>query len=447
MHMRDMTPRERGDKSILNIPVPKGHKPLRSSVPTEAPLEESNQTMYEEEDYNNQPPRRSRRKTGFFGSRFFWILTTVVGVCAAIGLLMSTLFAGATITVTPRTATVTAPATLQAQVNAPAGTLPYQVVNATRTASTSVPATGTKQVSLYASGIMTIYNAFSTANQDLVAKTRFEAPDGKMYRIHSNVTVPGAKKAADGTLTPGTVTVTVYADKPGADYNRPALTKFTIPGFKGDAKYTKFYAQAPTISGGLVGVQPAVAPADLTSAEEALKQGLSNAMNDMLQTQVPKEYLAIPGTLTVTYNDIVQTPSTGGTATLSQTANATADIVSVQDLAAAIAKQTVQGYAGEAVTFADRTQITVSLAASSSASGIITLKLSGSPKLVWQFDPVALQQALGGRPKAQFESILKSFAPAITCSDATPCKASVRPFWSSTFPTDILKIKVLTGSN
>ena len=71
---------------------------------------------------------------------------------------MSTLFAGATVTVTPRSAVVTAPATMQAQVNAPAGTLPYQVITSSRTASTSVPATGTKQVSLAASGIMTIYN-------------------------------------------------------------------------------------------------------------------------------------------------------------------------------------------------------------------------------------------------------------------------------------------------
>ncbi len=147
--------------------------------------------MYEE-DFSN-PPRRQRRR-GFLGSRFFWFLVIIIVVCGIIGLLMSTLFAGASITVTPRSAAVAAPATMQAQINAPAGTLPYQVINSARTASTSVPATGTKQVSLSASGIATIYNAYSVASQDLVATTRFEAPDGKIYRIHNTVTVPGAKK-------------------------------------------------------------------------------------------------------------------------------------------------------------------------------------------------------------------------------------------------------------
>ena len=395
--------------------------------------------MYEE-DFSNNAPQQSRKRRRFVGSRFFWILIGVVVICAIIGLAMSTLFAGATVTVTPRSAVVTAPATMQAQVNAPAGTLPYQVITSSRTASTSVPATGTKQVSLAASGMMTIYNT-SAASQDLVATTRFAAPDGKIYRIHTAVTIPAAKAGA-----PGTATAMVYADKPGADYNRAAATQFTIPGFQGTPKYTQFYAQASSISGGLIGAQPAVAQTDLATAEQALKQGLSNAMNTMVQTQVPKAYIAVPGTLTVAYDDIVQTPGPSGTAILSQTANATADVIGAQDLASAIAKQTVQGYAGEAVTFADQTQISIALAASSSTSGPITLKLSGSPKLVWQFDPNALQQALVGKPKSQFETILKSFAPAISCSSDTPCKASIRPFWSSTFPSTAAKISVVTGN-
>jgi hypothetical protein len=393
-----------------------------------------------EEDFSNAPARRPRKHGGFVGSRFFWILLAIVVICAALGLMMSTLFAGATVTVTPRSAVVTAPASLEAQVNAPAGTLPYQIISSSRTASTSVPASGTKQVSLSASGVMTIYNT-SNASQDLVATTRFAAPDGKIYRIHTAVTVPATKGTA-----PGSVAVTVYADKPGADYNRTDSTQFTIPGFQGTSKYTKFYAVAPVIGGGLVGVQPAVAQADLANAQEALKEGLSNAMNTMMQTQVPKEYIAVPGTLNITYNDLVQTPGTNGTAVLSQTANASADVVGAEDLASAIARQTVQGYTGEAVNFADQTQISIALATSSTSSGIITLNLSGSPKLVWQFDPNALQQALVGKPKGDFETILKSFAPAISCSNDTPCKASIRPFWSSSFPSTATKINVVTGS-
>jgi hypothetical protein len=425
-----MTPRDggRGDRSIRNIPVPAGHRSVRKEVPV-AP----EQPMYEEDYSANERPRRRR---GFIGSRFFWILVAVIVVCAVVGLLMSTLFAGASVTVSPRTATVTTPPTLQAQLNAPAGVLPYQAINATRTASTSIPASGTKQVSLQASGPMTIYNT-TTASQDLVANTRFQAADGKIYRIHANVTVP----KASGT-TPGSVTTTVFADAPGAEYNRTTETQFTIPGFKGTSKFNTFSAKAPALSGGLVGTQPAVADKDLAAAQQALKQGLSDAMNQMVQTEVPKEFMVIPGTLTIAYDAIVQTPGPNGTAVLSQTANASASVLETRALASAIAKQTVEGYTGEALTFADTSQISIALATSSKTANTVTLALSGNPKLVWQFDPNALQQALIGKPKSQFETILKTFAPAITCSVETPCQASIRPFWSGTFPGSADKIEV-----
>jgi len=394
--------------------------------------------MYEE-DFSHQPPRKRR---SFFRSRLFWVLIVVVIVCGGAGLLMSTYFAGASVTVSPRVATVSAPSTVTASLNAPAGSLSYQVVNGSRTASTSVPATGTKQVSNSASGVITIYNGYSTASQDLITNTRFQTSDGKIYRIHAATTIPGATKASDGTLTPGTVSITAYADQPGASYNLGAA-QLSIPGFQSSPdKYKAIYAKTSGFSGGLVGPQPAVSDTDLANAQQALKQSLSSAMQSMMQTQIPKQYSLLPGTLQVTYGDITETPGPNNTAILSQTANANADVVQYSDLAAVIAKQTVQGYNGEAVNFADPTQLNISLATSTSSGGTITLKLSGNPTLVWQFDPATLKQALLGKPKADFETILKSFAPAIDCSASTPCKASIRPFWSSTFPSDASKVDV-----
>ena len=375
---------------------------------------------------------------------FFWTAIVVVLVCAIGGILLSTLFAGATVTVTPHSAQVAVPPTMAAEVNAPVGILPYQVVSTSRTASTTVKATGSTQVSKSATGVVTIYNDYSTAPQPLITNTRFEAPDGKIYRIHSAVTVPGAKAALDGSLTPGTVTITATADQPGAAYNK-GQTQFTIPGFQGDPRYTKFYATTPGMAGGFVGAQATVAPADLTTAQNALKQGLQSALQQAASTQIPAQYLAINGTLNITYNDIVQTPGTDATTvTLSQTATASADTVLATDLAAAIAVQEVTGYNGEAVNFADPKAVTLGLAGTSTAAtGNITLALSGSPTLVWQFDPNALKQALVGKSKGAFEQIVTSFAPAITCSPTTPCSAAIRPFWSSTFPSNPDKITVV----
>lgn len=418
------------DRSIRNIPLPEGHRaPMPPGAQYQPPPPQ--EPMYEE-DFT-APPKKPRK--GFFKGRFFTVLVIVVFLCGAAGILMSTLFAGASVQVTPRSATVTAPQSITAQVNAPAGSLSYQVINSSRTASTSVPASGTQKVSRSASGVITIYNNTNEA-QELITNTRFEAPDGKIYRIHTGVNIP----AMSGT-NPGSATAMVYASAPGAEYNK-GQTRFTIPGFKGTTKYDKFYAETAGIQNGLVGDEPAVSKTDLANAEQALKSALSNALNEMLQTQVPKEFMALPGTLQISYSEISQSPGPNGTAILSQTASAVANVVRLDELAAAIARQTVDSYGGEPINFHDQSQISVALASSSKTTGPLTLNLSGTPTLVWQFDPNALKQALIGKPKKDFETILKSFAPAITCTDDTPCKASIRPFWSGSFPQEADKLEV-----
>jgi hypothetical protein len=429
----------KGERSIRNIPMPPHHR--RAPAQRDAPSDY--QEPVDEEDFE-EPVLPHKKRMHMNGGWFFWIAIGVLAVCATGGILLSTFFAGATVSVTPRTAVVSVPATMLAAANAPVGTLPYQVVSTSRAASTTVTASGSSQVSKAASGIITVYNAYSTNAQPLITNTRFEAPDGKIYRIKSAIVVPGAKAAADGTLTPGTVSVTAYADQPGTEYNR-GQTQFTIPGFQGDPRYSKFYAQTAAMTGGFVGMQATVAPADLTAAQNALKQGLQNALQGITSSQLPKDFLPITGTLAISYGDIAQTPGDNNTVTFSQTATASIDVIHASDLAAAIAKQKVDGYNGEAVGFADSSVITIGLAGSSTpAQGNLELALSGSPTLVWQFDPNALKAALVGKDKGGFEQIVTSFAPAITCSKDTPCSASIRPFWSGTFPSNPAKITIVT---
>jgi hypothetical protein len=308
-----------------------------------------------------------------------------------------------------------------------------------RSASTTVPATGTHQVSRSASGVVTVYNAFSTDTQRLIANTRFAAPDGKIYRIRDSVVVPGGVKNPDNTLTPGATTVTLYADSPGSEYNR-GDTKFTIPGFKGDPRYDKFYAQGSSISGGFVGNEPAVAQADLDKATDLIKQGLSQAAQSSLASQVPPGYLPVPGSLQIVFTPLTQTPGDNNTATIAQTATMSGIIVRASDLAASVAKQTVQDYHGETVAFSDVSAVSIATATTTKAAENITLSLSGSPTLVWQYDQAALKAALVGKSKSTFESIVASFAPAIARAEA-----KVRPFWQGNFPTDPNKIEVKTG--
>jgi len=374
-------------------------------------------------------PRRPRSRGR---GRLFVVAIIVIVIAAALGVLLSALFAGASVVVTPRTTSVTAPTTIQAALNAPVGTLAFTQTSATLSATTTVPANGTQQVQKPASGVITVSNSFRADPQKLIANTRFQAPDGKIYRIHDSVTVPGMQGSK-----PGTASVTAYADNPGPDYNRNGTTVYTIPGFKGDPRYAKITGVSGPMTGGFSGAQPTVAKSDLDAAKAQMDTQLDAAVRQALASSIPEGYQLVSGTLTVAFGQLSQTAGSGNQANLSESATASGDLVRTSDLASAIARQTVQGYQGEAVDFADNSNITMTASTTADSSSIMISLGSGQVALLWQFDPNALKQALVGQPKSKFEDIIKQFEPAISKADA-----SVRPFWTSDFPSDPNKITV-----
>lgn len=393
-------------------------------------------THQEHEEHHvpqSRPPRRRGR------GRFWLIATGVVILCAIAGVLLSTTFAGATVTVHPRQVVVQAPRSIEAKLTAAVGELEYRTISSTREASLTVDAEGTKQVSRQASGPVTISNTFSAEPQRLIANTRFEAPDGKIYRIRDSVTIPGMVGSKAGTI----VSV-VYADSPGASYNKTGAIGFTVPGFKNDPRYEGITAQSQgPISGGFVGEEPAVSDEDLAEAKTRLTEQLESEATTALNQSIPEGYGLLPGTVKVTYSEIAQVAEGDSRAKLTQSATAQGAIVQGSAMGTAIARLQVQGYKGEAVALIPD-NLTVS--ASSTEEGIIEISMQGEAGLVWQFDPVAVQQALLGKSKKDFQDIVGSFAPAIECTDARPCDARLRPFWSGNFPSNPDKIEVVIGN-
>lgn len=118
-------------------------------------------------------------------------------------------------------------------------TLPVRIATKEHEIAMTVDATGVSSGTAQKSrGTIIIYNSYSAEPQSLVATTRFESPDGKVFRLSEGVTVPGM----NGTQ-PGAIEAQVIADQPGADYNISSTT-FTIPGFKGSPKFEKFSAKS-----------------------------------------------------------------------------------------------------------------------------------------------------------------------------------------------------------
>ena len=124
--------------------------------------------------------------------------------------------------------------------------LAFEFVQVSDEETRAIPATGVEQVDEKASGKITIFNEYSEKVQRFVKNTRFESPKGKIYRIAESVDIPGMKKS-ENDIVPGKVTVTVYADSPGEEYNLPdTKTFFTVPGLKDSPMFKGFYAESIT---------------------------------------------------------------------------------------------------------------------------------------------------------------------------------------------------------
>ncbi len=144
-----------------------------------------------------------------------------------------------------------------------------------------------------AKGIITIYNNYSTSPQILVATTRFERPDHKIFHLDSRIVIPGAT-TKNGKLVPSTIDAKVTADKSGTDYNIEACNlpdcKFTIPGFEGTSKFNGFYGiSTKPMTGGAFASVPLVTSEDIKSAEEIIFQKVMDSINQDLENKIPKK--------------------------------------------------------------------------------------------------------------------------------------------------------------
>lgn len=427
--MNDVNPQ----RSIRNVPVSN-----RRRTPGPDP-----EFVHTQGVYRLPPDERPPRS-------FFWLWAGgAVILCAGIGAALSMLFTGATVAVTPRTATVTPAAPIAAsnscaeEGNCAETSVRFEQIAVAASTSRTVAASGSQNISVEAQGTITIFNNHSTSPQTLVATTRFESPTGHIYRIREDVTVPGGKKKADGSLEPGSVRVLAYADKAGASYNTGA-TQLSIPGFKGGPKYNGFYATTEGISGGASGLQPAVPAAESAKVRTDMQAELKNILSSRLVSQVPDGFVLIPNSTHITYSDVMSqdSPAAGasaaGKATLGMSAQAAAQIVEINALASAVAYASVEGYDGTTVSFvdADRLQMQVPDMLQEGTDGF-NITVEGPVTLVWKIDEAAIIETIAGKNKSQFDALMEQFKPAVASASA-----SLRPFWLSSFPSDPAKIKI-----
>jgi len=171
--------------------------------------------------------------------------------------------------------------------NATDKTLPANLEQITKEVTEDFEATGSKDGGAKATGQAVIYNEFSGENQPLVATTRLETEDGKIFRITKSVVVPGMTEVG-GETKPGAIEVDIAADQPGESYNiDPA--NFKIVGFKNTpSKYEKFYAKSvKPMTGGSAGATKVITAEDIASAKEKIAASGKKDAIEALKNSLP----------------------------------------------------------------------------------------------------------------------------------------------------------------
>jgi hypothetical protein len=378
-----------------------------------------------------KPPKKQRApRTG--GGKFpvGTAVVALVVVLASAGALFA--FSKAKVTITPMQKDIMMSGDMLA--TAGGGTLPFVVVSVETVATADVKSEGTEDVQQAAQGSIVISNA-QAVPQQLIKNTRFETPDGKIFRIRDSITVPASQGG-----TPGTLAVTVYADATGDSFNIPATT-FTLPGLKGSKAFEQVTAKSEAgMVGGFSGPRPSVSQATKDKTYATLKQELVDGIDAAIKAKVPEGYVLLPGASFVTYVNEPDAPAAGGEVTLGQKASATAVVFPRQALASAIAYANDGTYNGQPVTLTKEEGLKVTAASGAAPSPTdqeFAFKLEGNASILWVVDGSRIAGAVAGKDRESAETALTGFP------EVEKVHILIRPFWSSSFPSDPEKIEVV----
>lgn len=319
------------------------------------------------------------------------------------------------------------------------GTLAYDIQTLDLEESATVQAQGLRHVDRKASGSITVFNNYAATPVKLLANTRFETPEGLVFRTPTAISIPGKSGGK-----PGSVSVTVVADEAGDKYN-VVSAKFMLPGLKSGPMYDTVYATSnAAFSGGFSGDEPATDSSVLAAAQAGMRGRVEQKIRAMF-TSSTSTLFALPDIAWVSYTDLPTTQQEGesGTVILRQRAHAVIPVFDAREIAAAVASAAgvdVRDVDIQLVRGADFAARPLNADGGGLGSVPLSFALSGHAQLLWRVDIVALAQALAGRDVSAFETIAKGF-PGI--EDAS---ARIEPFWSSSFPQNPDSIRIIIST-
>lgn len=269
-----------------------------------------------------------------------------------------------------------------------------------------------------ASGSVVIYNEYSTAPQPLVATTRLETEDGKIFRLVKGVTVPGTTKVGN-EIKPGAIEASVIADKAGSEFNIDS-SKFTIPGFAGGEKFEKFYAKSSVAmaggtsteeGGNIESLKTKIIQSDINSAKEKTEAALKEKIAQSIAGELREGEVALPQAEKITITKTSADVKVGNAAkpfSYSATASAKAIIFSENEIKNIIKqkleKQQTEEFKGELL------KIEYSTIEPDFENSALNLELFGETMVTPIIDLQQIKKELLGKSTDQFGDILKKYS-------------------------------------
>ncbi len=386
--------------------------------------------------------KKSSKKWIFaaLGIGFIVILSSVV---------LSIMFAGASVTVYPKQDTVVVNTTFNAETESTSNALSIENVVLEKTEKAEVPALGEENVEERAKGKIVIYNKYSETPQRLIKNTRFKSSKNLIYRIRESVEIPGMK--ANGT--PGEKEVTVYAEEPGEKYNM-GPDSFTIPGFKGLPQDGKVYAKSTEeIKGGFVGVRHSVNEKERASTLKKLETQLRDELLSAAfeNNDNPEGYILFKDAVFFEFNPLPDESVDKGKVTLSLSGKLHGILFKEDDFVKQVASLTLNSYKNEPIQISNIKDLTVSVTPDKTKDEDVLpwqatkfeVKVQGKAHFIWEYDKEKLAKDFAGKSKdiinTPFKGGILEGYPGIDRLDV-----SIRPFWKNTFPEDVKRITITT---
>ncbi|MFA4975537.1 MAG: hypothetical protein WC839_02110 [Candidatus Paceibacterota bacterium] len=381
---------------------------------------------YKEEQSNNK---------GFKYRIYFVALISVIFLLFA----LSFLFSGAKITINPKIKEIPFNENLSAIKNLNTIDFSFDSVVISGEESKTIQGGEEKDVAIASEGTVLIFNSFSSSPQVLDIDTRLEGSNGKIYKTNKKVIVPGMTK----DNKPGSVEVGIYGKEAGEEYNSVPLD-FSIVGFKGTPKYSKFYARSNgEITGGLKGKSPVVSSLDKETAVSELKNTLETKLLNKIKDQIPSGFILFKDAIFLKIDDqnISFTPDKDNKMLVNIKGTLYGFLFDEKKLTKKIALDIIDKYDGSEIYIQNIRDLTFSLSNKESISFVdaknIDFTLSGTPKIVWRVDETKFVADVLGKKKKDFNQILLQY------SNIDSAEVVVRPFWKSSFPEKSKSIEVI----